>query len=76
MGEGSVNCMTYNKDGLFAAGEDGILRHMEVTPQDKLRIKNTYQIGTPITSMAFNAPCHKLALGSSRVSDTKSSSIT
>ena len=68
MGEGSVNCLTLHKTGLYAAGEDGVLRHLEVTTE-KVRVKQAYPVGAPISSLSFNAPHNKLGLGSYKVSE-------
>lgn len=68
MGEGSVSCLTLHKTGLYAAGEDGVLRHLEVTTE-KVRVKQAYPVGAPISSLSFNAPHNKLGLGSYKVSE-------
>ena len=66
MGDGSVNCMALHKNGLYAAGDDGVLRHLEVTA-DRLRVKQAYPVGVPISSLAFNGPHNRLGLGSYKV---------
>ena len=73
MTEGSVSCIALHKQGLYAAGDDGVLRHLEVT-NDRVRVKHAYPVGAPISSLTFNAPHTRLALGSSRVSGPENSS--
>ena len=75
MGEGSVNCLALHKSGLYAAGEDGVLRHLQVTTE-KARVKQAYPVGAPISSLLFNAPHNKLGLGSYKVSQLYCSFIT
>ena len=71
MGEGSVNCLNLHKSGLYAAGEDGVLRHLELTPE-KLRVNQAYPVGAPISSLSFNGPHNKLCLGSYKVGNSSS----
>ena len=66
MGDGSVNCMALHKHGLYTAGEDGVLRHLEVTA-DRVRVKHAYPVGVPISSLAFNGLHNRLGLGSYKV---------
>ncbi len=65
-----MNCMALHKKGLFAAGEDGVLRHLEVT-SDRVHVVQAYPVGSAISSLAFNAPHNKLGLGSLKVSKTR-----
>ena len=67
MAEGSLNCLALHKKGLYAAGQDGVLRKIDVS-QDKVRVVDSYAVGTPITSLSFNTLYSKLAIGSDLVS--------
>ena len=64
--EGAVNCLALHKDGLYAAGEDGTLRLIEMTGDHAL-VKASYMIGAPISAMSWNSPHTALTLGSTRV---------
>ena len=66
MGEGSVSCLALHKQGLFAGGEDGVLRHLQVT-SNRAHVKEVYPVGVPISTLAFNAAHSKLSLGGSKV---------
>ena len=67
MTEGSMNRLVLHKEGLFAAGEDGVLRQLEVNHSGNMRVMTSYQIGSPVSTMSFNSSFNKLALGSSKV---------
>lgn len=67
MAEGAVNCIGLHKQGLFVAGDDGVLRHLEVSA-NTVKMIDSYQIGVSITSLSFNSSHYKLALGSPKVS--------
>ena len=73
MTEGSLNCLALHKVGLFAGGQDGRLRKIEVS-QNKVRVVDTYAVGSAITSLSFNTMFDKLAVGSDMVSILSSSS--
>ena len=66
MTEGSLNCLALHKVGLFAGGQDGRLRKIEVS-QNKVRVVDTYAVGSAITSLSFNTLFDKLAVGSDMV---------
>lgn len=66
--EGSMNCLALHKDGLYAAGEDGVLRHLEVSPTDRVRILASYPISSPVSSLSFSSSFQNLALGVTKVS--------
>ncbi|ELU02415.1 hypothetical protein CAPTEDRAFT_160880 [Capitella teleta] len=65
MQEGSLRCLALHKNGLFAAGDDGILRHLEIQ-NDIIRFGESVHLGCPVTSMHFNSTHHHLAIGSSK----------
>lgn len=66
--EGATNCLGLHKDGLYAAGEDGVLRQLELSA-NRVKVRAAFHVGNPVTSMNWNGPHDKLALGSKRVSD-------
>ena len=66
MSEGTMNCIALHKKGLFAAGDNGTLRQLEVS-SNGVKLIDTYPVGVAITSMCFNSSHYKLALGSSKV---------
>ena len=67
MTQGSVDCLALHKQGLYAAGMDGVLRKLEIR-QERIKVSASHNLGLPVTSLDFNGMHNKLALGSSRVS--------
>ncbi|XP_041368827.1 cilia- and flagella-associated protein 43-like isoform X2 [Gigantopelta aegis] len=50
---GSLNAIGYHKKGLFAAGEDGIIRNIDLQ-HEELQVTEERTIGAPITSICFS----------------------
>ena len=63
---GTFNCLALHKEGLFVAGEDGVLHVLEISG-NKVKVKLSETIGSPVSSLAFNATHHKLAIGGPKV---------
>lgn len=66
--EGSLRCLALHKMGLYAAGDDGTIRLLEVS-NDGVKLLESVKLGCPVTSLQFNTSHHHLAVGSSKVSD-------
>ncbi|KAK7508542.1 hypothetical protein BaRGS_00000108 [Batillaria attramentaria] len=60
---GSLNCLGLHRAGLFAAGEDGILRQFNIGA-DEVKIIGTVKVNDPITALTFSYKYRGLALGS------------
>ena len=65
--EGSLTCLVIHKKGLFVGGQDGTIRQLDIRT-NQVRVQSSHALSVPITSMSFNPPHHKLAVGSSMVS--------
>ncbi|XP_019644439.1 PREDICTED: cilia- and flagella-associated protein 43-like isoform X1 [Branchiostoma belcheri] len=63
--EGSLNCITLHKNGLYAGGEDGTLRLISLASKDSY-LSDVYKGSSPITSLGFSADYQHLAVGTSR----------
>ncbi|CAH1259174.1 CFAP43 [Branchiostoma lanceolatum] len=63
--EGSLNCITLHKNGLYAGGEDGTLRLISLASKDG-HLSDVCRVSSPITSLGFSADYQHLAVGTSR----------
>lgn len=60
---GSLNCLGLHLAGLFAAGEDGVLRLFDVR-KEEVKIMSTINMDRPITSLCFSYNYRCVTLGS------------
>ncbi|XP_072177751.1 cilia- and flagella-associated protein 43-like [Diadema setosum] len=63
--EGSMSALALHRDGLFCGGEDGILRCLDIT-KNIVQIRDSFNVGSPITSLGWSTTYSKLAIGSSQ----------
>ena len=61
----SFNLMTLHKEGLFAAGDDGILRCFNVS-DDGIELKFQLLVNNPITSMDLSPEFQQIIVGSNQ----------
>lgn len=63
--EGSMNCLGLHQKGLYAAGEDGVLRLINLK-SDEFQVIEQSRVGYPISSLAFSQSYRHIALGSTK----------
>ncbi|KAG7463025.1 hypothetical protein MATL_G00190910 [Megalops atlanticus] len=61
--QGGVQSMAVSKEGLFAAGNDGILRCLQIKG-NYVEITDLWDIGEPVTYTAFSPDCEMMLLSS------------
>lgn len=66
MAEGSFDAIALHRRGLYAGGQDGVLRLIEIKTED-CKVLEKCSIGQPITSLGFSPSYRHLAIGSSQV---------
>ncbi|XP_021355562.1 cilia- and flagella-associated protein 43-like isoform X2 [Mizuhopecten yessoensis] len=63
--EGSLDCIGLHRKGLYAAGQDGILRLINLK-SDEFHIIEQSRVGFPVSSLAFSHSFRHMALGSTK----------
>ncbi|XP_033756153.1 cilia- and flagella-associated protein 43-like [Pecten maximus] len=63
--EGSLDCIGLHQKGLYAAGEDGVLRLINLK-SDEFQVVEQSRVGFPISSLAFSHSYRHVALGSTK----------
>ncbi|KAL8576297.1 hypothetical protein ACOMHN_006220 [Nucella lapillus] len=61
---GSLNSLGLHRSGLFAVGEDGVLRVFDVSGEE-VHVTGAYTLDTPITTLTFSFNYQAIAVGSS-----------
>ncbi|XP_022080763.1 cilia- and flagella-associated protein 43-like [Acanthaster planci] len=61
--EGTLNCLALHREGLFAGGEDGILRCLDVA-HGVVQVLDSWSSGAAISSLCWSPSYSKLAIGS------------
>ncbi|KAJ7376946.1 Cilia- and flagella-associated protein 43 [Desmophyllum pertusum] len=65
VGPGSADCLALHKKGLYVAGQNGVLRCLDIsTPEPK--VLEQRDIGCCVTSLNWSPDYHTMALGSSK----------
>ncbi|KAL4232016.1 Cilia- and flagella-associated protein 43 [Mactra antiquata] len=62
--DGSVDCISLHKGGLYCAGQDGTLRLVDIKSRD-VSVLEKCNIGVPVTSLSFSPSYRRVAIGSS-----------
>lgn len=65
IGEGCFQCIALHQEGLFAGGEDGVLRCLDVT-SGTIQVVESVLVGCPISSLSWSLFYNKLAVGSTQ----------
>lgn len=63
-GNGSLNSLGLHRAGLFAVGEDGVLRMFDISGEE-VQVTQTLNLDAPITSLTFSFNYQAIAVGSS-----------
>ncbi|XP_033633066.1 cilia- and flagella-associated protein 43-like isoform X1 [Asterias rubens] len=61
--EGTLNCLALHREGLFAGGDDGILRCLDVN-HGVVQVSDSWNSGAAISSLGWSPGYTKLAIGS------------
>ena len=64
--EGTLNCLALHREGLFAGGDDGILRCLDVN-HGVVQVSDSWNSGAAISSLGWSPGYTKLAIGSPKV---------
>lgn len=65
VGPGSVDCLALHMKGLFLAGQDGVLRLLDISHYEP-KILEQIDVGCPVTSLSWSPNYRSMALGSSK----------
>ncbi|XP_068708688.1 cilia- and flagella-associated protein 43-like [Montipora foliosa] len=64
-GPGSADCLALHKKGLYIAGQDGILRLLDISHSEP-KIVEQIDVGSSVTSLCWSPNYRTMALGSSK----------